>query len=52
MKAGERIIVITPGGGGYGEPGKEKQIQRRKDHEESWKKGSLAERIATQESSI
>ena len=52
MKAGERIIVITPGGGGYGEPGKEKQIQRRKDHEESWKKGSLAQRIATQESSI
>ena len=52
MKAGERIIVITPGGGGYGEPGKEKQIQRRKDHEESWKKGSVAERLATQESSI
>jgi 5-oxoprolinase (ATP-hydrolysing) len=52
MKAGERIIVMTPGGGGYGEPGKEKQIQRRKDHEESWKKGSLAERMATQESSI
>jgi len=52
MKAGERIIVITPGGGGYGEPGKEKQIQRRKDHEESWKRGSLAERMATQESSI
>jgi 5-oxoprolinase (ATP-hydrolysing) len=52
MKAGERIIVITPGGGGYGEPGKEKEIQRKKDHEESWKRGSLAERLATQESSI
>ena len=38
--------------GGYGEPGKEKQLQRRKDHEETWKKGSLAERMATQESSI
>ena len=52
MKAGERIIVITPGGGGYGEPGQEKQLQRKKDHEQSWKKGSLAERLATQESSI
>jgi 5-oxoprolinase (ATP-hydrolysing) len=52
MKAGERIIVITPGGGGYGQPGKEKQVKRKKDHEQSWKRGSLAERLATQESSI
>ena len=52
MKAGERVIVFTPGGGGYGEPGKEKQIQRKKDHEERWKKGSLAARIAMQESSV
>ena len=52
MAAGERIIIMTPGGGGYGRVGEEKKVVMKRDHEERWKKGSLAERSATQESSV
>ena len=52
MTAGESVVICTPGGGGYGEPGKEKLLKSKKDHEAAWRKGSLAERMATQESSV
>ncbi|KAF7505765.1 hypothetical protein GJ744_000436 [Endocarpon pusillum] len=52
MQPGERIIVMTPGGGGYGKVGDERKIEQRKDHEQSWKKGSLAYRQETQETSV
>jgi 5-oxoprolinase (ATP-hydrolysing) len=52
MQAGERIIVMTPGGGGYGKVGVERKIEKKMDHEQNWKKGSLAQRMETQESSV
>ncbi len=52
MQPGERIIVMTPGGGGYGKVGDERKIGKKKDHEQNWRKGSLAQRQDTQESSV
>jgi 5-oxoprolinase (ATP-hydrolysing) len=52
MQAGERIIVMTPGGGGYGKVGDGKQLRGREDHEKNWKKGSHAARQSEQESSV
>jgi 5-oxoprolinase (ATP-hydrolysing) len=52
MQPGERIIVMTPGGGGYGKVGDERRVKKKKDHEQSWRKGSLAQRQGTQESSV
>ncbi|KAL8664685.1 MAG: hypothetical protein Q9202_002820 [Teloschistes flavicans] len=49
MVAGERIIVCTPGGGGWGKMGEESKAVRRKDDQASWRKGSLAQRAETQE---
>lgn len=49
MVAGERIVVCTPGGGGWGNVGEESQAVRRKDEQASWRKGSLAQRAETQE---
>ncbi|KAL8973478.1 MAG: hypothetical protein Q9197_002282 [Variospora fuerteventurae] len=49
MVAGERIVVCTPGGGGWGEVGEESKAVRRKDEQASWRKGSLAQRAETQE---
>lgn len=51
MKPGERIIIMTPGGGGYGKEGGKSQVEMKKDHEANWKKGSLAGRVAEWESS-
>jgi 5-oxoprolinase (ATP-hydrolysing) len=42
FKAGDRIIVNTPGGGGWGKVGDEKVAKVRRDHTESWRKGSHA----------
>ena len=47
MKAGDRIIVCTPGGGGWGSPGKESVAKRRLDHTLGWRKGSGAVREET-----
>lgn len=47
MKAGERIVVYTPGGGGWGAPGRESATRHRKDYTESWKRGSGANRDDT-----
>ncbi|EXJ60174.1 5-oxoprolinase (ATP-hydrolysing) [Cladophialophora yegresii CBS 114405] len=51
MQPGERIIVMTPGGGGYGKPGEKSQVDLKEDFEKHWKKGSLASRLAEWESS-
>jgi len=40
MKAGDRIIVCTPGGGGWGKVGEEKALDQKADPMEGWKKGS------------
>ena len=52
MEPGDRIIIMTPGGGGYGKAGDENKVTVRKNHEEGWKGGSLAERRGLQESSV
>ncbi|KAL2073328.1 hypothetical protein VTL71DRAFT_10652 [Oculimacula yallundae] len=44
MKAGERIIINTPGGGGWGNFGDAKEEKREKDHKQSWRGGSHAAR--------
>jgi len=51
MQPGERIIVMTPGGGGYGSVGEKRKVERKEDYEKNWKKGSLASRLAEWESS-
>jgi N-methylhydantoinase B/oxoprolinase/acetone carboxylase alpha subunit len=55
MKPGERIIVCTPGGGGYGPRGEadaEEQKSQKKTHaKDIWRgTGSIASYHATQES--
>lgn len=55
MNPGERIIIMTPGGGGWGIKGQGqgqgvKQTERRaQDSKAAWRKGSLATRIQLQE---
>ncbi|KAG6005826.1 hypothetical protein E4U21_007598 [Claviceps maximensis] len=44
MKAGDRIIVHTPGGGGWGKPGQQSVAMEEKDHTAGWKRGSGAAR--------
>lgn len=52
MQAGERIIVKTPGGGGYGAVGEQSVLGARDDPRRTWKGGSLASRAETQETSM
>lgn len=49
MQRGERIIIMTPGGGGWGKAGEESKVVKRRDVQEAWRKGSLASRTETQE---
>lgn len=49
MKPGERIIIHTPGGGGYGEPDEERKVKNIQDPKHAWRGGSLASRLSTQE---
>lgn len=49
MKAGERMIICTPGGGGWGTPGGERNQRFEKDPKHAWRGGSLATRMQTQE---
>lgn len=49
MRSGERIVVVTPGGGGWGKVGGERKVRRERDPQERWRKGSLASRAETQE---
>lgn len=44
MKAGERIIIHTPGGGGWGKVGEEREVDQRSDPKAAWKGGSYASR--------
>lgn len=52
MQAGERIIVYTPGGGGWGRPGDQSRLLHRQDHHHAWRGGSIAQSLATQEASV
>lgn len=48
FKAGDRIIINTPGGGGWGKVGEEKTLEGEdRDHTAGWKKGSHASREDT-----
>lgn len=51
MKPGERIVIHTPGGGGYGYPNERKGgiKERENSPTHAWYGGSLTTRIATQE---
>lgn len=51
MQPGERIIINTPGGGGWGKVGEESKAVRQKDPTEGWRKGSVATRLETAETS-
>ena len=44
MKAGERIIINTPGGGGWGNVGDAKAEKKEKDPKHAWRGGSYASR--------
>ncbi|KAK2880054.1 hypothetical protein FQN49_000632, partial [Arthroderma sp. PD_2] len=52
MEPGDRIIIKTPGGGGYGKPGTESVVRKEADPQLAWKGGSLASRVGTQETSM
>jgi 5-oxoprolinase (ATP-hydrolysing) len=44
MKPGDRIIINTPGGGGWGPVGDERTVAMDKNHTEAWRGGSHAAR--------
>jgi 5-oxoprolinase (ATP-hydrolysing) len=44
MQPGERIIIHTPGGGGWGKFGEEKEVRDRKDEKARWRGGSHQQR--------
>ncbi|CAG8255788.1 unnamed protein product [Penicillium salamii] len=52
MQAGDRIIVRTPGGGGWGQPGERTRLLFPQDHRHGWRGGSIAHNLATQEASM
>lgn len=52
MQPGERIIVRTPGGGGWGRVGDEQRLVQEQDARHGWRGGSLANRTAIQEASM
>jgi len=52
MRPGERIVIMTPGGGGWGKVGQESVARRERDHMHAWRKGSVAARMETAESSV
>lgn len=47
MKAGDRIIINTPGGGGWGKVGEERKHRKVVDATQGWRKGSHAAREDT-----
>ena len=48
MQAGERIIINTPGGGGWGKVGEKKDVEvRERDPKHAWRGGSYASREET-----
>ncbi|KAJ5178943.1 hypothetical protein N7492_002153 [Penicillium capsulatum] len=52
MQPGERIIVRTPGGGGWGPIGDARQLVQEQDARHAWRGGSIAHHVATQEASM
>ncbi|KAK1836325.1 Hydantoinase B/oxoprolinase-domain-containing protein [Podospora conica] len=44
MGAGDRIVVMTPGGGAWGAEGREREVKAGTEAERGWKRGSLAAR--------
>lgn len=52
MQPGERIIVKTPGGGGWGKPGVESKSNRQIEPKHAWRGGSVTSRMETQETSM
>jgi 5-oxoprolinase (ATP-hydrolysing) len=51
MQAGERIIVMTPGGGGWGKVGEKSKAVKSTDPKHAWRQGSVAQRQAEAEAS-
>lgn len=51
MRPGERIIIHTPGGGGWGKEGEESRIEKKRDPRVGWRGGSVAERQMVAEAS-
>lgn len=51
MQVGDRIIIMTPGGGGWGKEGEDSKVQKNQDPKHSWKGGSIAGRQAEAEAS-
>lgn len=51
MQAGERIIIHTPGGGGWGKEGEESAVESKLDPRAGWRGGSIAERMSAGEAS-
>ncbi|KAI9725561.1 MAG: hypothetical protein M1828_003049 [Chrysothrix sp. TS-e1954] len=51
MAKGERIIVNTPGGGGWGRVGQESQAKQSSDPRQAWRQGSVAQRQSEAEAS-
>ncbi|KAI9818315.1 MAG: hypothetical protein M1832_004433 [Thelocarpon impressellum] len=52
MQAGERIVVCTPGGGGWGAPGPNRAVREgegERDPRFAWRGGSVAGRASAQE---
>lgn len=47
MKAGDRIIINTPGGGGWGPVGERRQHRKKADPTQGWRKGTHAAREDT-----
>ncbi|EEH17141.2 hypothetical protein PABG_07228 [Paracoccidioides brasiliensis Pb03] len=52
MLPGDRIIVKTPGGGGWGKSCEESKVRKVRNPRHAWKGGSLASRTETQETSM
>jgi len=51
MRSGERIIINTPGGGGWGKVGSDSKTSRKQDPKHAWRGGSIASRQSMQEAS-
>jgi 5-oxoprolinase (ATP-hydrolysing) len=51
MKKGERIIVMTPGGGAWGKEGSQSLVVQKENPKLAWREGSVAARQQTAEAS-
>jgi 5-oxoprolinase (ATP-hydrolysing) len=51
MQAGERIIIMTPGGGGWGKVGEQSKAIKGRDPKHAWRGGSIAARQSEAEAS-